>query len=89
MKSKGYEYVTRGPFVDDMMHIYSCYAMKDEILALYKKGKMYLIFAAPENRRTLRLKRIGEASSQQHIFRLPGAVNQRACLSPSESPGLG
>ncbi len=26
-----------GIFVDDMMHIYSCDAMKDEFLALYKK----------------------------------------------------
>ncbi len=24
-------------FIDDRMHIYSCYATKDEFLALYKK----------------------------------------------------
>ena len=37
MKLKGAEYIIHGLFVDDMMHIYSCDAMKDEFLALYKK----------------------------------------------------
>jgi hypothetical protein len=37
MKSKGDEYIIHGLFVDDMRHIYSCDAMKDEFLALYKK----------------------------------------------------
>ncbi len=37
MKRKGAEYVIHGLLVDDMMHIYSCDAKKDEFLALYKK----------------------------------------------------
>ena len=37
MKRKGSEYIIHGLFVDDMMHIHSCDAMKDEFLALYKK----------------------------------------------------
>ncbi len=37
MKRKGDEYIIHGPFVDDMLHIYSCDAMKDEFLALHKK----------------------------------------------------
>ena len=37
MKGKGDEYIINGLFVDDMMPIYSCNAMKDEFLALYKK----------------------------------------------------
>ncbi len=37
MKRKGAKYIIHELFVDDMMHIYSCYAMKDESLALYKK----------------------------------------------------
>jgi hypothetical protein len=37
MKRKGDEYIIHGLFVDDMMHIYSCDAMKDEFMALYKK----------------------------------------------------
>jgi hypothetical protein len=37
MKRKGDEYIIHGLFVDDMMHIYSSDAMKDESLALYKK----------------------------------------------------
>ena len=37
MKRTGDEYVIHGLFVDDMMHIYSFDAMKDEFLALYKK----------------------------------------------------
>ena len=37
MKLKGAEYIIHGLFDDDMMHIYSCYAMKDDFLALYKK----------------------------------------------------
>ncbi len=36
-KRKGDEYIIHGFFVDDMMHIYSCDAMKNEFLALYKK----------------------------------------------------
>ncbi len=31
------QYTIHGLFVDDMMHIYSRDAMKDEFLALYKK----------------------------------------------------
>ncbi len=31
------EYIIHGLFVDDMMHTYSCDAMKDEFLALCKK----------------------------------------------------
>jgi hypothetical protein len=34
MKRKGDEYIIHGLFVDDMMHIYSCDAMKDEFMAL-------------------------------------------------------
>ncbi len=37
MKRKGDKYIIHGLFVDDMMHIYSCDAIKDELLALYKK----------------------------------------------------
>ena len=37
MKCTGDDYIIYGLFVDDRMHIYSCYAMKDEFLALYKK----------------------------------------------------
>ncbi len=37
MKRKGAEYIIHGLFADDMMHIYSCDAMKEELLALYKK----------------------------------------------------
>jgi hypothetical protein len=37
MKREGAEYIIHGLFVDDMMHICSCDAMKDEFLALYKK----------------------------------------------------
>ena len=37
MKRTGDEYIIHGLFVDDMKHIYSCDAMKDEFLALYKK----------------------------------------------------
>ena len=36
MKCKGVEYIIHRLFVDDMMHIYSCDAMKNEFLALYK-----------------------------------------------------
>jgi hypothetical protein len=31
------KYIIHGLFVDDMMHIYSCDAMKDEFLALYRR----------------------------------------------------
>ncbi len=49
MKRKGDKYIIHGLFVDDMMHIYSCYAMKDEFLALFKKdfditGGMFLSY---------------------------------------------
>ncbi len=37
MKHKGANYIIHCLFVDDMMHICSCDAMKDEFLALYKK----------------------------------------------------
>ncbi len=37
MKHKGAEYIIHSLVVDDMMHIYSCDAMKDKFLALYKK----------------------------------------------------
>ena len=37
MKHKGAEYIIYGLFIDDMMHIYSCDAMKDKFPALYKK----------------------------------------------------
>ena len=37
MKCTGDEYIIHGLFFYDMMHIYSCDAMKDEFLALYKK----------------------------------------------------
>ena len=37
MKYKGAEYIMHGLFVDDMMHIYSCDAMKNEFLAIYQK----------------------------------------------------
>jgi hypothetical protein len=38
MKHKGAEYIIHGLFVDDMIHIYSCDAMKDGFIALYKKA---------------------------------------------------
>ncbi len=37
MKRKGDEYIIHALFLDDMMQLYSCDAMKDEFLALYKK----------------------------------------------------
>ena len=37
MKRKESEYIIHGLLVDDMMHIYTSDAMKDEFLALYKK----------------------------------------------------
>ncbi len=37
MKHKGAKYILHGLFVVYMMHIYSCDAIKDESLALYKK----------------------------------------------------
>ena len=37
MKHKDAEYIIHGQFVDEMIHIYSCDAMKDEFLALYRK----------------------------------------------------
>ncbi len=37
MKRKGDKYTIHGLFVDDMMHIYSCDAMNDDIYASYKK----------------------------------------------------
>ena len=37
MKRKGAKYIVHGLFVDNMMHIYSSDAIKDEFLALYKK----------------------------------------------------
>ncbi len=37
MKCKGALYINHGLSVDNMMHIYSCNAMKDEFLALYTK----------------------------------------------------
>ena len=37
MKRTGDEYFIYGMFVDDMMQIYSCDALKDEFVALYKK----------------------------------------------------
>jgi len=33
MKHSGSEYIIPGLFVDDMMHIYSCDAIKDEFMA--------------------------------------------------------
>ncbi len=38
MKCRGNEYIILGIFVDDdMLHIYSCDAMKNEFLALFKR----------------------------------------------------
>jgi hypothetical protein len=37
MKRNGAEYIIHGLLVDDMIHICSCDAMKDEFLALYKE----------------------------------------------------
>ena len=37
MKRSGSEYIIHGLFVDDMMHIYSCDAIKDEFMQLYSK----------------------------------------------------
>ena len=37
MKGTGDEYIIHGLLGDDMMHLYSRDAMKDEYLALYKK----------------------------------------------------
>jgi hypothetical protein len=37
MKHSGSEYIIHGLFVDDMMHIYSCDAIKDEFMQLYSK----------------------------------------------------
>jgi hypothetical protein len=40
------------------------------------EGRCILIFAAPIERRTLRLKRIGQSSSQRHNLRLPGVFRR-------------
>ncbi len=37
MQRSGSEYIIHGLFVDDMMHIYSCDAIKDEFMKLYSK----------------------------------------------------
>ena len=37
IKHSGSEYIIHGLFVDDMMHIYSCDAIKDEFMQLYSK----------------------------------------------------
>ena len=37
MKHIGSEYIIHCLFVDDMMHIYSCNAIKDEFMKLYSK----------------------------------------------------
>ncbi len=37
MKCKGDKYVIHGLSIDSMMHIYTCNAMKEVFLALYKK----------------------------------------------------
>ena len=37
VKRSGSEYIIHGLFVDDMMHIYSCDAIKDEFMQLYSK----------------------------------------------------
>jgi hypothetical protein len=37
MKRSGSEYIIHGLFVDDMMHIYSCDAIKDVFMQLYSK----------------------------------------------------
>ncbi len=37
MKLSGFEYIIHGLFVDDMMHIYSCDAIKDEFMHLYSR----------------------------------------------------
>ncbi len=37
MKHSGSEYIIHGLFVDDMMQIYSCDAIKDEFVQLYSK----------------------------------------------------
>ncbi len=37
MKRSESEYIIHGMFVDDMMHIYSCDAIKDEFMQLYSK----------------------------------------------------
>jgi hypothetical protein len=37
LKRSGSEYIIHGLLVDDMMHIYSCDARKDEFMKLYSK----------------------------------------------------
>jgi hypothetical protein len=37
MKHSGSKYIIHGLFVDDMMHIYSCDAIKDGFMQLYSK----------------------------------------------------
>jgi hypothetical protein len=37
MKHSGSEYIIHGLFFDDMMHMYSCDAIKDEFMQLYSK----------------------------------------------------
>ncbi len=37
MERSGFGYIIHWLFVDDMMHIYSCYAIKDEFMQLYSK----------------------------------------------------
>ena len=37
MKRSGSDYIIHGLFVDDMMHIYACDAIKDEFMQLYSK----------------------------------------------------
>jgi hypothetical protein len=37
MKHSGSEYIIHGLFVDDMMHIYSCDAIKDGFMKFYSK----------------------------------------------------
>ena len=64
MKHKGSEYIIHGLFVDDMMHIYTSDAMKDEFSALYKKdfeitggGKMetFLGMAVEQKDKSIRI----------------------------------
>ncbi len=37
MKHNGSEYIIHRLFIDDMMHIYSCDAIKDKFVQLYSK----------------------------------------------------
>jgi hypothetical protein len=64
MKHRGSEYIIHGLFVDHMMHIYSCDAIKDEFMQLYSKdfeitgGRKMKTFLGMQVEQTARLIKI-------------------------------